>query len=75
MVVLSTASAYKFPAAVLEALGAAEEADEFTQMEQLAAITGVPVPKNLSGLRQKPELHTGVIPKAAMAEYVQNLTF
>ena len=29
MVVLSTASAYKFPAAVLEALGGAESADEF----------------------------------------------
>ena len=70
MVVLSTASAYKFPSAVLEALGAEGAEDEFDRMEQLQEITGTPIPENLSTLRQKPERHTGVIPKEAMLDFV-----
>ena len=73
MVVLSTASPYKFPAAVLSALGAEAQGDEFDQMEQLCAVTGVSIPKNLAGLRQKAELHTGVIEKDAMLDYVLSL--
>ena len=38
MVVLSTASPYKFPAAVLSALGAPLQGEEFDQMEQLQDI-------------------------------------
>ena len=70
MVVLSTASAYKFPAAVLEALQVEGVADEFEQMEQLFAITGTPIPENLKGLNTKPERHTGVIEKEEMLEFV-----
>ncbi len=66
MVVLSTASPYKFPAAVLEALGEPLTGDEFQQMEALAAKTGCPIPGNLAGLRCKPELHTAVIEKKEM---------
>ena len=73
MVVLSTASAYKFPAAVLEALGGDTSGDEFQQMEALCALTGVAIPKNLSGLKEKAPIHTGVIPKDAMLDYVQAL--
>ena len=50
MVVLSTASPYKFPAAVLDAIGG-----------------------DLSGLRGKPERHTGVIPKEEMLQFVLGL--
>ena len=74
MVVLSTASPYKFPVAVLTAIGGDTSGTEFEQMERLSAITGVPVPKNLSGLQGKEEKHTGVIEKAAMPEYVLNLS-
>ena len=63
MVVLSTASPYKFPAAVLEAIGEIGMGDEFALMEQLREASGVPVPPNLAGLREKPERHTGVIDK------------
>ena len=70
MVVLSTASAYKFPAAVLSAIGGACAGDEFDQMEQLAEMTGVPVPSNLAGLREKEERHTGVIDKESMLDYI-----
>ena len=73
MVVLSTASAYKFPAAVLQAIGGDTSGNEFQQMERLSQITGVPVPGNLSGLEGKAELHTGVIEKDAMLDYVLNL--
>ena len=84
MVVLSTASPYKFPAAVLGAVTTpmdismeqlpqllkAPEGDEFTQMEQLEALTGVPMPGNLKNLRQKPVLHNEVIDKDEMLPYV-----
>jgi len=73
MVVLSTASPYKFPVAVLTAIGGDTGGTEFEQMERLSAITGVPVPKNLAGLQGKEEKHTGVIEKDAMLEYVLNL--
>ena len=73
MVVLSTASPYKFPKAVLAAIGGDTSGDEFTLMERLEELTGVVIPKNLSGLRQKPERHTGVINKEEMLEYVLNL--
>ncbi len=73
MVVLSTASAYKFPAAVLEALGAKPAADEFDQMDQLHALTGAAVPANLATLRGKEEKHTGVIGKEEMLSFVLTL--
>ena len=73
MVVLSTASPYKFPAAVLKAIGGDTSGNEFEQMERLSQISGVAIPGNLSGLQGKRELHTGVIAKEAMLEYVLNL--
>ena len=73
MVVLSTASPYKFPAAVLKAIGGDASGNEFQQMERLSQITGVPIPGNLSGLQGKAERHTGVIDKDAMLDYVLNL--
>ena len=73
MVVLSTASPYKFPVAVLTAIGGDTSGTEFAQMDRLSDLTGVPVPKNLSGLQGKEEKHTGVIEKDAMPEYVLNL--
>ncbi len=90
MVVLSTASPYKFPEAVLTAINnpslragahtgvAISSPDEvptdgFTQMEQLAQLTGVPIPGNLASLREKPERHTGVIGKDGMLDFVLKL--
>ena len=73
MVVLSTASPYKFPAAVLSALEESKETDEFKQMERLQELTGVPIPGNLQGLQTRKELHTGVIAKDKMHAFVSNL--
>ena len=73
MVVLSTASPFKFPAAVLEAIGGDLSGDEFDQMERLSAISGVPAPGNLAGLKGKEERHTGVINKEEMLDFVLSL--
>ena len=70
MVVLSTASPYKFPAAVLEAIGGNCSGDEFRQMERLEELSSMPIPKNLASLRGKEERHTHVIDKEEMLEYV-----
>ena len=72
MVVLSTASPYKFPAAVLTAvqMGKEPEGSEYGHMAQLQSLTGVPIPKNLADLQGKPERHTGVIPKDKMLDFV-----
>ena len=47
--------------------------DEFTLMERLEEMTKVKIPGNLSGLRQKPERHTGVINKEDMLDFVLKL--
>ena len=73
MVVLSTASPYKFPAAVLEAIGGDLSGDEFDQMDRLVELTGIPAPKNLATLRGKAERHTGVIDKEEMLDFVLSL--
>ena len=73
MVVLSTASPYKFPRAVLCSLEESNEPDEFKQMERLSQLTGVPVPAGLCGLQQKKELHTSVIEKDQMIQFVANI--
>lgn len=56
-VVLSTASPFKFAAAVSEAIG----------MD--ISETGVKCPSNLTGLDKKPVLHTDVIDKTEVVEY------
>ena len=70
MVVLSTASPYKFPRFVLSALGESAAEDEFADMEKLQALTGVPIPKNLAGLRERTVRHKDVIARDAVTAYV-----
>ena len=70
-VVLSTASPYKFPAAVLSAIGKACDGDEFAMMDTLEDETGVPMPENLRGLKERPVLHRDVVAPADMLEYVK----
>ena len=70
-VILSTASPYKFPAAVLSALGVDGGGDEFSMMDALEALTGVPMPANLRGLRERPVLHRDCVAPADMRAYVE----
>ncbi len=70
VVVLSTASPFKFPAAVLTALGETPDGDAFRQMAQLARVSGLEAPVSLSGLQGKAYLHNDVIEKTDIADYV-----
>lgn len=70
LVVLSTASPYKFPGPVLRAIGGDAGEDEFEQMEAVSALSGVPIPANLAGLRQYPVRHRDVIDKEDMLAYI-----
>ena len=69
-VVLSTASPYKFPAPVSQALGIELKNDEFEQIQAICDKTGVPVPKNLSSLRDKKVLHKDVVDRESILDYV-----
>jgi len=70
LVVLSTASPYKFPEAVLEALKAEQQGDGFAAIRQLQGVTGVPVPRNLCGLDTLPVRHRDVIDTEQMQNYI-----
>ena len=69
-VVLSTASAYKFPAAVADSIGVELTDDEFELMARIEEKTGTAAPKNLSGLREREVRFSDVIEKDAMFDYV-----
>ncbi len=71
MVVLATASPFKFPAAVLTALGEKpEEADGFRQLRALEVRTGLPAPENLTVLETLPERHTGSLRREEILPFV-----
>ena len=67
MVVLSTASPFKFPRSVLAALGHAAPEDDFEAMQALEQATGRTAPASLAGLRQKPERFDAVIDPSQIA--------
>ena len=71
VVILSTASPYKFPAAVLAAIGGEAEDDEYAQMDALARLSGVSVPESLASLRGKQVLHRDVIAAEELIPYIQ----
>ena len=67
MIVLSTASPYKFGASVLHALGEDTAGmDEFSQMERLHARSGMAVPPRLAALRTASVLYKGICAKDDM---------
>ena len=70
LVVLSTASPYKFPSAVLRAVGGDASGEEFAVMQRLRELTGVPVPAALAQLSGKAVRHRDCIDRDAMRAYV-----
>ena len=64
-VLLSTASPYKFPSAVLSAF-TQPSADEFADAERLFRLSGMPMPAQLAGLRGREERFTDVCDLAEM---------
>ena len=70
MVVLSTASPYKFAGDVLEALGEHGYVG-FDALDKLNAMTGVPVPANLASLRGIEEIHKDVVDVDKISDYAE----
>ncbi len=73
-VVLATASPYKFPTSVLNALGETPNENEFLALEQLNKLTGVAIPKQLAELKNAVVLHNTVIEKENLIDFVFSKT-
>lgn len=70
-VIASTASPYKFSAAVLEALeGKTSDIDEYDKVDRIAELSKIPVPSALADLKNKPERFNDVIDKSDQKNYV-----
>lgn len=70
-IIASTASPYKFSAAVLEALeGENSDMDEYAKVDRIAALSKLPVPAALADLKNKPQRFNDVIEKADQKRYV-----
>ena len=74
-VIVSTASPYKFSKAVLGALtdGAFAAENEFDMVSELEALTGMPAPAPLKGLKGKAPRFTAVCEKEDMEAQVYRL--
>jgi len=70
LVILSTASPFKFSRPVLEALGENAEGEEFDLIRRLSEKTKLPVPPSLAELETLPERHRSVIAKEEMGNFV-----
>ena len=73
MVVLSTASPYKFPRDVLTALGAEAPQSDFAAMDGLKALTNVTVPNSLAALRGQQERFNQVIEPSQIGDVAQKV--
>jgi threonine synthase len=72
VVVLSTASIYKFPSSVLKSFGKQGE-NEFKEIDMLNEITGVELHVAVKGIDELPILHKNCIEKDGMKEFLGNL--
>ena len=71
VVIASTASPYKFAAAVSGAIGLPKAEDEFAAIEALNAESGVRVPYGLKDLKSREILHKGAIAREDMKDFVR----
>ncbi len=72
VVVLSTASIYKFPSSVVKGLGG-RAGDEFQEIETLNRITGVEVHRAVEGVDRLPVVHGECIGRGGMRKYIEKL--
>jgi threonine synthase len=70
-ILLSTASPYKFPESVYEAL-TGQTLDVYTAITALHEKTGVPVPKPLQDMKEREVLHTTIIDKDTIVTYIKD---
>jgi len=74
IIVLSTASPYKFCSTVLEGLGKAKDAGQFSPFEaavKLSSETELPVPRQVTALENMPVVHKDVIAAEEMARCIK----
>ena len=70
-IIASTASPYKFSAAVLEAIeGKTSDISEYEKADRIAELSDIPVPSALADLKNKPERFNDVIDKNDQKAYV-----
>lgn len=72
VVVVSTASPYKFCSAVLEGLGHPGSGDGLSEIDELESFTGVPAPVPLAALKQAEVRFTKSVEKEQMEDTVRN---
>ncbi len=72
MVVVSTASPYKFPQAVYYALTGNDVKDSFKGIKRINLITAMKVPESLKAIRYKPVRFKTCVPPAKMFDEVLN---
>ncbi len=70
VIVVSTASPYKFSSAVLESLDEKVPADDFEALEKLQTISGTQIPQNLSSLKDREKRFNTVIEKEEIPDRV-----
>jgi threonine synthase len=73
VIVASTASPYKFPKAIWEAIGDGSSASDFELIEKISQKTGVAVPEGLQNLDEKKELHAKNIDKSEIKNEVYEI--
>lgn len=71
VIVLATASPYKFPLTVLKALDVTTFEDEFKNLDRLFEFTHFPMPEFLKLLSQTPEVHTRIIEPSDMKNMIK----
>ena len=72
MIVVSTASPYKFNESVLTALGQSVDGlDEFQLLDKLQAMNSFPIPAGLAALKDAQVRHSVVVEKNAMEKAVE----
>jgi threonine synthase len=69
-IVLATASPFKFPGAIAQALHLPVAADDADAVERLVEALGVTPPVSLTGLSRRPVLHRDIIDPAQIGDYV-----
>ena len=72
LVVLATASPYKFPQSIAKALDWPIE-DDLLLIESIARRTGIPIPKCLAELKCKRIVHTDVLDKQEVDAYIHRV--
>ena len=71
-VIASTASPYKFPRVVIEAISGSEVHDDFKAVEELYRLSGVSIPKAVAGLQEAPVRHKTVVASDDMQKAVES---